>query len=206
MWLGWASGKHWRETGGLGQAPPLPPLCWGRSADKGCVSSVAAVSSRHVLHDISFHLVVLGPGLWGSLCLSSPGKIEASCWCLSWSCFTFPYLASWLFSYTSNKFPVLNPVWNLQGWLLFDWLYPQWHTMNSSSAGKESACNTGDLGSIPGLRRSPGEGKGYPLQYSGLENSMDCPWGHKESDMTERLSLSPSVTQELSCCWWRKTV
>ena len=42
------------------------------------------------------------------------------------------------------------------------------------SAGKESACNLGDLGSIPGLERSPGEAKGYPLQYSGLENSMDC--------------------------------
>ena len=42
------------------------------------------------------------------------------------------------------------------------------------SAGKESAHNAGDLGSIPGLERSPGEGKGYPLQYSGLENSMDC--------------------------------
>ena len=42
------------------------------------------------------------------------------------------------------------------------------------SAGKESACNAGDLGSIPELERSPGEGKGYPLQYSGLENSMDC--------------------------------
>ena len=42
------------------------------------------------------------------------------------------------------------------------------------SAGKESARNAGDLGSIPGLGRSPGEGKGYPLQYSGLENFMDC--------------------------------
>jgi len=42
------------------------------------------------------------------------------------------------------------------------------------SASKESACSAGDLGSIPGLGRSPGEGKGYPLQYSGLENSMDC--------------------------------
>ena len=53
------------------------------------------------------------------------------------------------------------------------------------SSGKESACDWGDLGSIPGLGRSPGEGKGYPLQYSGLENSVG-----KESDMTERLSLS----------------
>ena len=43
--------------------------------------------------------------------------------------------------------------------------------------------NVGDLGSIPGLGRSPGEGKGYLLQYSGLENPMD--WGCKESDMTE---------------------
>ena len=42
------------------------------------------------------------------------------------------------------------------------------------SAGKESACNVGDLGLVPALGRSPGEGKGYPLQYSGLENSVDC--------------------------------
>ena len=41
------------------------------------------------------------------------------------------------------------------------------------SAGKEPICNVGDLGLIPGLGRSPGEGKGYPLQYSGQENSMD---------------------------------
>ena len=61
----------------------------------------------------------------------------------------------------------------------------------SSSAGKESACNVGDLGLIPGLGRSPGEGKGYPLQYSGLENSMDC----KELDTTEQLSLH--FTQEM---------
>ena len=41
------------------------------------------------------------------------------------------------------------------------------------SDGKESSCNAGDLGSMPGLRRYPGEGKGYPLQYSDLENSKD---------------------------------
>ena len=44
-----------------------------------------------------------------------------------------------------------------------------------SSVGKESTCNVGDPGLIPGLGRSPGEGKGYPLQYSGLENSMTVP-------------------------------
>ena len=42
------------------------------------------------------------------------------------------------------------------------------------STGKESACNAEDLGSIPGLGRSPGDGRGHPLQYSGLENSIDC--------------------------------
>ena len=62
----------------------------------------------------------------------------------------------------------------------FKWGFP------GGSAGKESACNAGDLGPIPGLGRSPGEGHGYPLQYSGLENSTDCiVHGAKESDMTE---------------------
>ena len=42
------------------------------------------------------------------------------------------------------------------------------------SAGKESACNEGDLSLIPGVGRSSGKGKGYPLQYSGLENPMEC--------------------------------
>ena len=59
------------------------------------------------------------------------------------------------------------------------------------SDGKVSACNVGDLGSIPGSGRSPGEGNGNPLRYSYLENFLDrgslvgySPWGHKESDMT----------------------
>ena len=61
--------------------------------------------------------------------------------------------------------------------------------------GKGSACNARDLGSTwedAGLGRRPGEGNGHPLQYSGLENFMgQCSsWGHKESDTTERLSLS----------------
>ena len=64
----------------------------------------------------------------------------------------------------------------------------------SGSAGKESACNVRDLGSIPGLGRSPGERNGYPLQYSCLENPMDYPWSCRESDTTEQLSLSLSPT------------
>ena len=52
---------------------------------------------------------------------------------------------------------------------------------------KGSMCSAGDLGLIPGLGRSPGEVNGYPLQYSGLENSMygTSPLGHIESDMSE---------------------
>ena len=60
------------------------------------------------------------------------------------------------------------------------------------SAGKESTCNVGELGLISRLGRSPREGKGYPLQYSCLENSMDrgawggySSWACKESDTTE---------------------
>ena len=58
--------------------------------------------------------------------------------------------------------------------------------------GKESACNVRDLGLVPGSGRSPGEGNGYLLQYSCLENSMDrgySSWGPKKLDTTERLSL-----------------
>ena len=56
----------------------------------------------------------------------------------------------------------------------FDTFFYVYMGFPCGSAGKESACNVGDLGLIPGLERSPGEGKAYPLQYSGLENSMDC--------------------------------
>ena len=54
-----------------------------------------------------------------------------------------------------------------------DWAILLYITFPCDSAGEESTCNVGDLGSIPGLGRSPGEGKGYALQYSGLENSVD---------------------------------
>ena len=62
---------------------------------------------------------------------------------------------------------------------------------NQPAMQEESACKVGDLGLIPGLGRSPGEGKGYSRQYSGLENSMDC-IDHRvaESEMTEQLLLT----------------
>ena len=59
------------------------------------------------------------------------------------------------------------------------------------SAGKESTCNVGDLGSIPGLGRSPGEGNGYPLQCSGLENSISFKIHSKVEQKVERASMYP---------------
>ena len=59
------------------------------------------------------------------------------------------------------------------GELTFEELYISIMDFPCGSAGEESTCNVGDLGSIPGLGRSAGEGNSYPLQYSGLENSMD---------------------------------
>ena len=69
-------------------------------------------------------------------------------------------------------------------------ILPYWGFPHSS-VGKESACNTGDPGSIPGLGRSPGEGNGNSLQYSCLENPWTeepgsySLWGRKELDTTE---------------------
>ena len=65
---------------------------------------------------------------------------------------------------------------------------------------KESTCKVGDLGSIPGLGRSPGEENGYPLQLFQLGefHRLYSPRGHKESDMTEQLSLSVIVDELIS--------
>ena len=71
------------------------------------------------------------------------------------------------------------------------------------SAGKERACNVGDLGSIPGLGRSPGEGQGYPLQCSGLENSTDC-MVHGILKSWSRLSHFHSLTMFKVFCLIKK--
>ena len=62
-----------------------------------------------------------------------------------------------------------------------------------SSAGEESACNAGDPGSIPGSGRSPADGQGYPLQYSGQESSMDCIVHRGCISMRSLIYLSPAI-------------
>ena len=70
-----------------------------------------------------------------------------------------------------------------------------------SLVDKESTCNARDLGLIPGLVRSPAEGKGYPLQYSGLEDSMDCIiLGVAKSRPTERLSFLEWSEKAVDTC------
>ena len=99
-------------------------------------------------------------------------------------------------------------------WLELELIFEPWFSSSvgfpGGSAGKESACFAGNPGSIPGSGRSLGEGNGNPLQNSCLKNSMDrgawggySPWGHKESDVTEWLT----VTLCLQCIpflwlWW----
>ena len=101
---------------------------------------------------------------------------------------------------------VIHGVANSQTWLS-DWTELNWTEalftyFPGGSGGKASVHNAGDLGSIPGLRRFPGEENGNPLQYSCLENPMDggayCPWGHKEFGTTERLHFQALFKLKLS--------
>ena len=84
---------------------------------------------------------------------------------------------------------------------------PDWSSFKASlgfhcgSAGKESICNARDLRSIPGLERSPGERKGYPLQYSGLENFMSC-IVHGVAKSQTRLSNFHFQSKDEEYCLW----
>ena len=77
--------------------------------------------------------------------------------------FTLTDISETKYTYSSRFSNIYKFVYN----------YDDFQAFPGGSAGKGSACNAGDLGSIPGLGRFPGEGKGYPLQYSGLENPMN---------------------------------
>ena len=80
--------------------------------------------------------------------------------------------ATWVALASVDNLPTgcVSSVLTTQLWLF---VVTPTHGFPDSSAGKESICNVGVLGLMPGLGRSPGEGKAYPLQYSGLKNSMD---------------------------------
>ena len=99
--------------------------------------------------------------------------------------------------YVPTHLPLFAFIWILQClviWVSCETTNGDSFTVWSIPGGLDSeeyTCNAGDLGSIPGLGRSPGEGNGNPLQYSCLENSMDRnygQWGRKESDTTEQLT------------------
>ena len=96
-------------------------------------------------------------------------------------------------------------MWNISWWHItythrkeFFSYYPPC----DSSVGKESACNVGDLGSIPVLARSPGEGNSYPLQYSGLENSMDCIVHGVAKSQTWLSDFHTHIHTQPSRCWF----
>ena len=103
----------------------------------------------------------------------------------------------WMGPY-SNLLPILKL--NILPFFFFKLLLSSENSLGflGGSNDKESACNAGDPGSIPGSGKSPGEGKGYPLQYSFLENSMDrgAWWatvqGITKSDVTERQTQQPT--------------
>ena len=101
---------------------------------------------------------------------------------------------------------------HLKGWVIDKWVTDMkgtaWEIVNNhmgfpgGSNSKESACNVGDLGSIPGLGGSPGEGKGYPLQYSGHGVAKSQTWQETHSDS----SISESFPFSLEQVWrehWR---
>ena len=127
--------------------------------------------------------LVMAHGTWG---LASPTRKRSLAPCSgSRVLITGPLGKSWLSTFKKGPSLVLAHQLHLKFHIVVQSSDVYCASFPCGSAGKESACNVGDLGSIPGLERSPGVGKGYPLQYSGLENSMD-----QELDTTERLSLS----------------
>ena len=105
-----------------------------------------------------------------------------------------PFVHRW---YESNSLLYINLLSCSLALLTFEakqalsWGFP------CGSASKESPCNVGDLGLIPRLGRSAGEGKGHPLQYSGLENSMDCVMGFPVGASSKELPANAGVVRDL---------
>ena len=147
------------------------------------MSTESVMPSNHL---ILYCPLLLQPSIFPSIRVFSSESVLQIRWPKYWS-FSFsvsPFNEySGLISFRMDPVICLFPssfkhgVW----WLLCHLIGLPWYQgFPGSSDGKESACNARDSSLIPGLGRSPGEGKVYPLQYSGLENSMG-PWGRKES-------------------------
>ena len=125
------------------------------------------------------HQVQKGSNRFLCGCLISGKKKLVSAYLGKYSS-TFFHLLSHFCSARHSTNPVLvKPKFKLKGFIPA--ISCIWGVLPGGSAGKESTCNAGDLGSIPGLGRSPGEGKGYPLQHSSLENSTDTVHGVAKS-------------------------
>ena len=115
------------------------------------------------------HLSIPWLNLWLFLTNWEGKKKKKPSWCTK----GLPWWLSWYIIHLQCRRPRFNSWVGKIRWRRDRLPTPVFLGFPGGSAGKESSCNEGDLGSIPGLGRCPGEGKGYPLQYSGLENSMD---------------------------------
>ena len=153
--------------------PPLPDICSGEPAPRSSLrsthvplSAVIFFSHCSTVHpvgtpDCSFINVLCGGGILVEVYHLSVKDVNIQYKTLlrnAGANLTSSSSRKWFLSIFIRKY--VNLEYKLIG--------------NCGSASKESTCSVGDLGSIPGLGRSPGKGKGYPLQYSGLENSIDC--------------------------------
>ena len=141
---------------------------WVSSSHIYCSCSVTKLCLTLQPHELQ-HARLTFPSLSPWVC---PGSCPLNWWC-------YPTISSSVnpFSSYPQSFPASGSFPISHTYIRMNEIY----TLSSPSIGflggsdsKESACNAGDLGSIPGLGRSAGEGNGYLLQYSGLENPMDC--------------------------------
>ena len=130
------------------------------------------------------------PGFLGGFIWCCPAKAEVPVWMLMNSWFSEPKTGGTVDGREEGKLRLTTP---RSSSYLLNVVFP------GGSVGKETACNAGNLGLILGSGRSPGEGNGYLIQYSCLENptvrgiwQAYSPWGCKESDTTDQLTFSLS--------------
>ena len=173
------------------------------------------LSAIRVLSSASLRLLIFLPVILIPACTSSRWPIMYSVYKLNkqgdniqpwhtcfpiWNQSVIPYLVLTVISWPAYRFLRRQVRWS--GIPIY-WKFYSTHSsilgFPCGSAGKESSCHAGDLGSIPGLGRPPGEGKGCPLQYSGLENSMDCIVHRVSKSWVQLSDFHLSHSQRLWC-------